>query len=175
MDKTRSNSNSKQRTSHQDDKCWKTNVSKIAVSTTGVMTLRTREGSWVVLPQRAVWIPAGTIHSVHMTGLVSVRSAYVEGAAAMLIGSIKKTGYGRKSFKHCTSSGLRNTKRVRYLFQKDDGKNAEFLFQKVIERSFQIYSPQPSILPPTYEFLIRICSVPMTQFGPDFCYSSIPK
>ena len=33
----------------------------------GVMTLHTRQGIWVVPPSRAVWIPAGTPHSVVMS------------------------------------------------------------------------------------------------------------
>lgn len=42
----------------------------------GVMTVRTRQGVWVVPPQRAVWIPANTPHSVEMSGQVSMRTLY---------------------------------------------------------------------------------------------------
>src|SRR5277367_6235733 len=42
----------------------------------GVMTVRTRQGIWVVPPLRAVWIPAGTSHSVVMSGPVSMRTLY---------------------------------------------------------------------------------------------------
>ena len=42
----------------------------------GVMTVRTRQGIWVVPPLRAVWIPAGTPHSVVMAGPVSMRTLY---------------------------------------------------------------------------------------------------
>jgi len=42
----------------------------------GVMTLRTDQGSWVVPPMRAVWIPAETPHSVAMSGPVSMRTLY---------------------------------------------------------------------------------------------------
>jgi AraC-like DNA-binding protein len=42
----------------------------------GVMTVRTRQGIWVVPPLRAVWIPAGTPHSVAMSGPVSMRTLY---------------------------------------------------------------------------------------------------
>ncbi len=42
----------------------------------GVMTVRTRQGIWVVPPLRAVWIPAGTPHSVAMSGAVSMRTLY---------------------------------------------------------------------------------------------------
>jgi AraC-like DNA-binding protein len=42
----------------------------------GVMTVQTNEGIWVVPPLRAVWIPAGTPHSVIMSGLVSMRTLY---------------------------------------------------------------------------------------------------
>src|SRR3979490_232422 len=42
----------------------------------GVMTLRTKQGVWVVPPLRAVWIPADTPHSVSMSGPVSMRTLY---------------------------------------------------------------------------------------------------
>jgi hypothetical protein len=42
----------------------------------GVMTVRTKQGVWVVPPLRAVWIPAETPHSVAMSGPVSMRTLY---------------------------------------------------------------------------------------------------
>src|SRR5882672_3387858 len=42
----------------------------------GVMTVRTKQGVWVVPPQRAVWIPADTPHSVALSGHVSMRTLY---------------------------------------------------------------------------------------------------
>lgn len=44
----------------------------------GVMTLTTEQGLWVVPPLRAVWIPAGTVHAVAMSGRVSMRTLYFE-------------------------------------------------------------------------------------------------
>lgn len=43
----------------------------------GVMTVKTVEGTWVVPPQRAVWIPAKTPHSIRMSGAVSMRTIYL--------------------------------------------------------------------------------------------------
>lgn len=44
----------------------------------GLMTVSTRHGAWVVPPERAVWLPAGEVHNVDMPqGPVSTRSAYV--------------------------------------------------------------------------------------------------
>src|SRR5271170_7370393 len=42
----------------------------------GVMTVRTKQGVWVVPPLRAVWIPAHTPHSVAILGPVSMRTLY---------------------------------------------------------------------------------------------------
>jgi AraC-like DNA-binding protein/quercetin dioxygenase-like cupin family protein len=42
----------------------------------GVMTVRTKQGTWVVPPLRAVWIPAGTPHSAAILGPVSMRTLY---------------------------------------------------------------------------------------------------
>ena len=49
---------------------------QLLFASTGVMTLRTREGVWVVPPQRAVWIPANIVHSVAASGQVSMRTLY---------------------------------------------------------------------------------------------------
>jgi AraC-like DNA-binding protein len=44
----------------------------------GVMTIRTRNGTWVVPPHRAVWIPAGIAHTITMSGLVAMRTLYLK-------------------------------------------------------------------------------------------------
>ena len=43
----------------------------------GVVTVITDEGSWVVPPRRALWLPAGVAHEIRMSGAVSIRSAFV--------------------------------------------------------------------------------------------------
>src|SRR6267143_184280 len=47
---------------------------QLLFASSGVMTLRTKQGVWVVPPMRAVWIPADTPHSVAMSGPVSMRT-----------------------------------------------------------------------------------------------------
>jgi AraC-like DNA-binding protein len=42
------------------------------------MTVRTRNGTWVVPPQRAVWIPAWIPHTITMSGLVAMRTLYLK-------------------------------------------------------------------------------------------------
>src|SRR5258706_2531090 len=49
---------------------------QLVFASVGVMTVRTREGIWVVPPLRAVWIPAKTTHSIVMSGAVSMRTLY---------------------------------------------------------------------------------------------------
>ena len=51
----------------------------------GVMTIRTGKGMWVVPPLRAVWIPAGEVHSIAMTGAVRMRTLYFAAGAARAI------------------------------------------------------------------------------------------
>jgi AraC-like DNA-binding protein/mannose-6-phosphate isomerase-like protein (cupin superfamily) len=43
----------------------------------GVMIVRVEDGSWVVPPGRAVWVPGGTRHEIEMTGDVRMRSLFV--------------------------------------------------------------------------------------------------
>jgi AraC-like DNA-binding protein len=49
---------------------------------TGVMTVKTPHGTWVVPPQRAVWVPPDTDHESRMYGAVAMRTLYVEPRAA---------------------------------------------------------------------------------------------
>jgi AraC-like DNA-binding protein len=49
---------------------------QLAYASRGVMNVHTEQGTWVVPPHRAVWIPAGVDHRVEMSGRVSVRTLY---------------------------------------------------------------------------------------------------
>ena len=44
----------------------------------GVMIITTDDGSWIVPPQRALWLPAGTEHEVLCRSAVSLRTLYVD-------------------------------------------------------------------------------------------------
>jgi AraC-like DNA-binding protein len=50
-------------------------------SASGVIALSTSAGSWVMPPQRGMWIPPATEHRVQMVGAVSVQSLYIEPGA----------------------------------------------------------------------------------------------
>jgi AraC-like DNA-binding protein len=54
------------------------NRDQLVYAIQGVMTVRTDEGSWVVPTCRAVWIPAGTAHTVTMSGAVAMRTLYLQ-------------------------------------------------------------------------------------------------
>jgi AraC-like DNA-binding protein len=49
---------------------------QLVFASKGVMTIKTRQGIWVVPPQRAVWIPAKDVHSISMSGMVLMRTLY---------------------------------------------------------------------------------------------------
>lgn len=44
----------------------------------GVMTVETEDGIWVVPPARAVWVPAFVSHSIGMSGQVALRTLYFD-------------------------------------------------------------------------------------------------
>jgi AraC-like DNA-binding protein/mannose-6-phosphate isomerase-like protein (cupin superfamily) len=50
---------------------------QLVYASRGVMTVRTRDGAWVVPPHRAVWIPAGVSHTITMSGIVAMRTIYL--------------------------------------------------------------------------------------------------
>jgi AraC-like DNA-binding protein/quercetin dioxygenase-like cupin family protein len=47
---------------------------------TGVMIVQSAAGSWVVPPNRALWLAAGVEHEVRMSGDVQMRTAYIDAA-----------------------------------------------------------------------------------------------
>ena len=49
---------------------------QLVYASSGVMTVRTAEGTWVTPPHRAVWIPAGIAHAIAMSGQVAMRTLY---------------------------------------------------------------------------------------------------
>jgi len=55
---------------------------QLVYATRGVMTVQTDDGTWVVPPRRAVWIPARTPHSISMSGPVSMRTLYLRARMA---------------------------------------------------------------------------------------------
>jgi len=54
---------------------------QLVFASQGVMTVTTEVGSWVVPPQRAVFVPGGTRHEIAMSGGVSMRTLYLSDAA----------------------------------------------------------------------------------------------
>jgi AraC-like DNA-binding protein len=50
---------------------------QLIAAISGVMTVATREGRFVVPAHRAVWVPPRTEHSIRMTGDVAMRTVYV--------------------------------------------------------------------------------------------------
>lgn len=49
---------------------------QLVFASSGVMTVRTDEGAWVVPIYRAVWIPQGVAHTITMSGNVAMRTLY---------------------------------------------------------------------------------------------------
>jgi AraC-like DNA-binding protein len=52
------------------------NWDQLIFASQGIITVNTSRGSWVVPPQRAVWVPAGIEHRIEMSSPVSLRMLY---------------------------------------------------------------------------------------------------
>src|SRR5262245_7489456 len=59
---------------------------QLLFASSGVMTVTTEHGTWVVPPERAVWVPARVGHAIRMTGRVSMRTIYLGDALGPLAG-----------------------------------------------------------------------------------------
>jgi len=51
---------------------------QLLYASSGVMTVKTHKGIWVVPPLRAVWIPAHTRHQIEIFGRLSMRTLYID-------------------------------------------------------------------------------------------------
>jgi AraC-like DNA-binding protein len=58
---------------------------QLIYATVGTMRVSTDDGVWVVPPQRALWMPAGVIHSILMLSNTTMRTLYVRDDAAALM------------------------------------------------------------------------------------------
>ncbi|CAN5124078.1 helix-turn-helix transcriptional regulator [soil metagenome] len=58
---------------------------QLLFASTGIMCVITDEASFIVPPQRAVWLPPGVTHEVHCRGHVSVRTVYVDVGARIAL------------------------------------------------------------------------------------------
>src|SRR5262245_57443046 len=47
----------------------------------GTMRVRTPRRVWIVPPSRALWVPARTAHEIQMSGVVEMRTLYLDDAA----------------------------------------------------------------------------------------------
>jgi AraC-like DNA-binding protein len=56
--------------------------SQLVYAIDGVLVVTTREATYVVPPQRALWVPAGVVHEARTRGHVSLRTLYLDDAAA---------------------------------------------------------------------------------------------
>jgi AraC-like DNA-binding protein len=56
-------------------------------ASSGVMTVETGDGFWVVPPARAVWVPAFVSHSIAMSGMVRLRTLYLAPATVPIASS----------------------------------------------------------------------------------------
>ncbi len=52
-------------------------VAQLIHASSGVLTIETDDGNWVIPPARAVWVPAGVTHSIAMSGRAELRTLYI--------------------------------------------------------------------------------------------------
>jgi hypothetical protein len=57
---------------------------QLIYATSGVMSVHIADGTWVVPPDRAVWVPAGTKHTIAMAGPTAIRMLYFQAGLVAL-------------------------------------------------------------------------------------------
>lgn len=59
---------------------------QLVYAASGVMRVATRAGTWIVPPQRAVWVPPRTSHAIEMEGEVKMRTLYFDARTGASLG-----------------------------------------------------------------------------------------
>jgi len=125
-------------------------AAQLIFATSGVMTVRTSAGSWVVPTQRAVWVPTLEEHSIRITGHVDMRTIYV------------CTGSARRLHKTCAVihvSGLLRELVLRIVetTERPIGDAAEARLARVFFDELKVAPQVPLHLPsPTDARLLRV-------------------
>jgi AraC-like DNA-binding protein len=81
---------------------------QLVYASEGLMLVETTAGSWVVPPQRAVWVPPHTDHRVTMCGSVAMRTLYFAKARASALDAtcvVDVTPLLRELILHCVRLG----------------------------------------------------------------------
>ncbi len=58
----------------------------------GVMRVLVDDGTWIVPPGRALWVPARTRHEIHCIGLLGMRTVYLDGDHPSFPAAVQVTG-----------------------------------------------------------------------------------
>lgn len=61
---------------------------QLLYAASGVITVSTPQGAWVAPPERGVWVPAGTPHTVRTVGAVQFRSVLIDSAVVTGLGTV---------------------------------------------------------------------------------------
>ena len=63
---------------------------QLIFAASGVMQVAAAEASWLVPTTRAIWMPAGTAHGIHMQGEVAMRTLYLDARRAATLPEIPR-------------------------------------------------------------------------------------
>ncbi|WKX25840.1 AraC family transcriptional regulator [Tatumella ptyseos] len=65
--------------SHGESEPWhQHNCAQLLYSLSGVVSVHTPQGCWIIPPTRGVWLPAGIIHRLTITGKVAARTLFID-------------------------------------------------------------------------------------------------
>jgi AraC-like DNA-binding protein len=83
---------------------------QLVYGATGVLTVDTDDGTWVVPAERAVWVPAGVSHEFLASGFVSLRTLYLPAGMAEALprrcGVVEVSPLLRELIVHCVEIGV---------------------------------------------------------------------
>ena len=130
---------------------------QLVFASAGVMVVKTNEGTWVIPPQRAVWVPGGVEHETRTIGAVEMRTVYV---APRATGALSR---------HCCVVNVSELLRalilrasalpLTYDRQGRDGRVMQMILDEIeISRTLPLHLPTPQ-----HQRLAQLCSQIIAQ------------
>lgn len=125
---------------------------QLVFATSGVMIVRTREGSWVIPSQRAVWVPPGVEHETQTVGFVTMRTVYVEPKLARQLSSQCRAVHVSPLLRELIQRGA--TLPVLYARGRSETRIMRMILDEIRESSMlPLHLPLPS-----HRRLLNICN-----------------
>jgi AraC-like DNA-binding protein len=125
--------------------------SQLVYAISGVLVVTTRDATFVVPPQRALWLPSGVVHEARSRGHVSLRTLYLDDGAVSVLPRTCMTIEVSSLLRELIVEATRIP--IEYDYDSRDGRVRALIVDEIRSaRTAPLHVPMP-----THPQLVRVC------------------